>query len=362
MLEFFGLLPSYLIFFSIFLIILPTFVSILLRFFLAQHLSFLALKTRRILSGNRQGQEPRIITNLEQRLQQGTINIEQINTTALIENIYSQEKFSFLGLNLRCEQIETLTRTLPNLLLGFGLLGTFLGITINLANLSQTISQVDVSDVQSLIAELNQPLQGMGIAFVTSLIAVAASSLLTIINFTWNTNLAKSSVINSLEDYVDNIYLPQLPTYHPVKEGIDNLVGEFRIFINNLEQAITESLASPVEVMVAENKRVANLAEEVYSSLRDSSASIEQSAGDLRKAANTIQQSRFAEKLSSAIEDLAISQNQFSQSSLVLKKSTQSIENTLQTMQASMQKMLEVGEQISFINQKFMLKIRDNNE
>jgi len=92
-----------------------------------------------------------------------------------------------------------------------------LGITINLAGLSQTISQVEIADIQSLVEQLNQPLQGMGIAFVTSLVAVACSSLLIVINFFWNTTLAKSTLINNIEDYLDNIYLPQFPFNLPWK-------------------------------------------------------------------------------------------------------------------------------------------------
>ena len=362
----FALLPSYLIVISILLVILPTIVAVLLRYFLYRHLRFLSTRVRRLLGGARQGQQPRIIENLEQRFQQASSQIEQVNTAALIEGIYSREQFSFLGLSLHCEPIDYFCRILPNLLLAFGLLGTFLGITINLANISQTISQVEINDVRSLVQELNQPLQGMGIAFITSLIAVACSSLLTVVNFSWNTSLAKSAIINSLEDYLDNIYLPQLPARNPIGESIDRLVTEFDNFLSKFEdtvgQAIGQSVAVPIQQMVAENQKISKFAEQLYSGLIESSGSLEKSATSFRQAANTIEQSKFAEKLSSATADLAIAQNQFSQSSLVLKKSTQSIEHTLGTVQSSVQKMLDIGEEISNINKKYATMLALNQK
>ncbi len=362
----FALLPSYLIVISIVLVILPTIAAILLRYSLYRHLQFLSTRVRRLLGGARQGEQPRIIENLEQRFQQASSQIEQVNTAALIEGIYSREQFSFFGLSLRCEPIDYFCRILPNLLLAFGLLGTFLGITINLANISQTISQIEINDVRSLVQELNQPLQGMGIAFITSLIAVACSSLLTVVNFSWNTSLAKSAIINSLEDYLDNIYLPQLPARNPIGESIDRLVTEFGNFLSKFEdtvgQAIGQSVAVPIQQMVAENQKISKFAEQVYSGLIESSGSLEKSATSFRQAANTIEQSKFAEKLSSATTDLAIAQNQFSQSSLVLKKSTQSIEHTLGTVQSSVQKMLEIGEEISEINKKYATMLALNQK
>ncbi|MBR8828609.1 MAG: methyl-accepting chemotaxis protein [Gomphosphaeria aponina SAG 52.96 = DSM 107014] len=336
---------------------MPTIIAVWLRYFLYRHLRYLGTKVRRLIVGARQGEQPKIIENLEARFQTGTINLEQVNTGALIEAVYSQEKFGFFGLPLRCDPIDFFCRTLPNLLLSFGLLGTFLGMTINLANLTQTITQVDINDVRSLVEQLNQPLQGMGIAFITSLVAVACSAFLTVVNFTWNTSIAKSTLINSLEDYLDNVYLQNLPIRHPMDEAVDRLVGELSAFLHTFGETIQESLQKsivvPVEKIVEQNAKLSEFATQVYTGLIDSSHTIEHSAESFSKAANVLDRSRFPEKLSSATADLSIAQNQFSQSSLVLKKSTQSIEYTLQAMQTSIQSLLNMGEEISSLNQKY---------
>ena len=353
-----SLIPSYLSFIAIVLVILPTLFTIFLRYALYHHIYLLARKVRQLLLGDRQGEQPRMIQLLESRLQRiNKTNLEETNTAAIIEGVYSQENFSFIGLSLGCEPIDYFSRLLPNLLLAFGLFGTFLGITINLASLSQTISQVDISDVRSLVAELNQPLQGMGIAFVTSLIAVGCSAILTVINLIWNTTISKSNLFSYLEDYLDNIYLPLLPQENTVQDSINSLATELGNFLEKfgyqIEEAVRQSIAVPVQQLVAENQKTNQMAQQVYDGLLDSAATIEKGANSLEKAANTVEESKFAQKLSIATSDLAIAQNQFSQSSLVLKKSTQSLESTLDTINKSVKQLVTVGEEINKLNEKY---------
>ncbi len=353
----FALLPPYLIVITIALVILPTIVVVFLRYSLYSHLRFLRIKVRKLLAGVRQGKQPRIIENLEKRFQEINSNLEQVNTLSIIEGLYDREYFRFLGLPLRCEPLDYFTRVLPNLLLSFGLLGTFLGITINLANISQTISQVEITDIRSLVEELNQPLQGMGIAFISSLVAVACSAFLIVVNLSWNTSIAKVAVINSLEDYIDNIYLPDLPRSTRTEKAVDRLINEFGSFLeqfgNTFEQSIGQSIAEPVKQLVEESSKITELAQEAYNGILDSSTSIENSAYSFEQAANTIEKSRFAEKLSSATTDLSIAQNQFSQSSLVLKKSTQSMEDSLETLQKSSINILNLSQEITNLNQQY---------
>ena len=353
-----SLLPFYLLFLIIFLIIIPTIVTIIFRFHLYKHLSFLLIKIRQAMTGSKIEPIPSIITEAELRARQAHGNWEKVNILALIEEIYSQEKFVFLGRSWHCESINYFSRNLPNLLLAFGLLGTFLGITINLASISQTINQVEINDIRSLVGELNTPLQGMGIAFVSSLIAVVCSALLNIINFYWQTSLTKNNLISALEDYLDNIYLPQLPSRNLMAEGVEHLVTEFKEFLgqfgNTVERAIATSLVKPMEQMAAENQKTSALAQQVYSGIVNSSQVMEQGATSFRKSANIIDRSKFADKLTSATSDLAIAQNQFSQSSLLFKKATQSLETTLSTIEESAQKMTDIGEEISQLNKKYL--------
>lgn len=323
-----SLLPSYLVILAIVLVIIPTILGILARFFLYQHLTNSAKKTRYLLEGRTIDRVPNILNKIEQRFQNFNPATEEINTTAIIAGNYSQEKCRVLGIPFNCEAVAYFTRILPNLLLSFGLLGTFLGITINLTNLSQTITQVDITDVGSLVTQLNQPLQGMGIAFITSLIAIACSSLLTVINLFWNTNIAKNNLINFLEDYTDNFCLPQIQTVNPLETAINRFSDNCDRMLNNLGNSIEVAITNAF-------------------------GKIEQSAATFERAANTLDRSRFPEQLANATTDLAIAQNNFSQSSLVLQRSTQSFEHSLEGGQKIMQQLAILNQEVSKIDRKY---------
>ena len=333
----FSLIPGYLVFLSVFLVIIPTIFAVLLRFCLYRHLSYLVGKTRRLLGGVKLESTPKIIVKLEQRFTDSNINPDQLNTASVIEGAYSQEKFYFLGLSLGCEFIDNVTRILPNLLLSFGLLGTFLGITFNLANLSQTITQIDINDVRNLVEELDRPLQGMGVAFTTSLIAIACSSLLTVLNLIWNTNITKASLFSSIEDYIDNIYLPRIQPVSSLEKAIDRFSSDFDGMVHKLGDTIEESMTKAF-------------------------IRIQNSAETFEQAANILDNSRFPEKLASATNNLAIAQNQFSQSSLVLQRSTQSFEHNLESMQKLTRKFLELNQKINNIERQYGRLVDLNQE
>jgi hypothetical protein len=332
-----SLIPGYLIFLAIVLVLLPTIIAIMLRFCLYRHLKHLAGKARRLLEGVKQESTPKMITRLEQRLADSNLNCDQLNTSAVIEGAYSHEKFYFLGLALNCNFIDNLCRILPNLLLSFGLLGTFLGITLNLSSLSQTVTQIDINDVRNLVAELNRPLQGMGVAFTTSLVAIACSSLLTVINLFWNTNVVKASLLSSVEDYIDNIFLPKIQPVSSLEEAISQFSRDFDGMVHKLGNTIEESMTKAF-------------------------IKIQNSAETFQDAANVLDNSQFPEMLVSATNNLAIAQNQFSQSSLVLQNSTQSFSHSFLSMQKLTKKFLELNQKVNNIEQQYETLVNLNQE
>ncbi|MGK7949714.1 MAG: methyl-accepting chemotaxis protein [Xenococcaceae cyanobacterium] len=335
--QIFNVFPPYLFFLTVILVILPTIFAIFLRYSLYRHLHKLNHSIELLLRGNRQQENPAIINKLNQKLQENNANLDQINTLVIIDSAYNKEKIKFLFKSFSCEASIYFGRIIPNLLLSFGLLGTFLGITINLTNLSQTITQVDINNVRNLVEELNQPLQGMGIAFITSLIAIACSALLTILNLIWNANLAKVELLSLLEDYVDNIYLAPLKSPHPMEKAIDRLNQDF-------------------------SNMLYRLGDTIEASINDAFARVEKSAYIFQQAANSIENSRFSEKLASATTDLSIAQNQFSQSSLVLQKSTQSFEHSLDSFSKLSRQLLAINQRINNIQEQYNTLLTANQQ
>jgi hypothetical protein len=371
------LIPPYLIFFTVVLVVLPSIAAIFSRLSLYQHLVQEADKVKMLISGNTSVTEPQTIKNLKSRFKQASIQLDNVNTAALIDQVYSQEKIKlkFLPKEVGCDQIDYFCRILPNLLLAFGLFGTFFGITINLSALSRTINQTTTSNVTTLIAELEKPLQGMSIAFITSLIGLFFSVVLTIFNWLKNTSQAKYRLISSLEDYLDNIYQPTIDGHTRLDKAVDrmaNLQNEFLTnFGKNVRDVVEQSLGKVAREIAEENKKANKLAIQVYEGFTVSSGTISAAATNFKiageelktkseifkQAAEIFEKSQFPQKLSDATVDLANTQTRFSQSAASLAQTVISIATVVSEVQ-------RLGEEIRSVNQTSVkvLELHQSNQ
>ncbi|BAZ43969.1 hypothetical protein NIES4102_09720 [Chondrocystis sp. NIES-4102] len=368
MLNILNIFPPSLILLMLTLVIIPTAIAILLRKSLYRYLIDSANKVSRLLSYETRGKQPQIVENLEARFKQASLKLEQVNTIALIDGLYSQEKLNFLGISLRCEQWDFFCQTLPNLLLAFGLLGTFFGISANLYNLSQTINQ-NTTDLDNLIEQLQIPLQNMGIAFSTSLAAILCSSILIILNLRYNTNFAKSLLISSLEDYLDNIFKINVQGDTRLDKAVDRMVKQQQEFLERFHVKVGEVLETTIgnaaSKMVAANQGFQNNVDSLVNRFNDISSSIatgtnsfqesaftlkeqiqtvnkivptfetaankiESSSQKYLQAAEKIEASKFSAHLENLTADLANTQKAFSQSTAFLGNQVQKITDNYQ--------------------------------
>ncbi len=158
--------------------------------------------------------EQKIQTEIVQKVKGISKNqYEKINKIALIEKRCSENQELKIW-----ERHKRSYQLLPNSLLALGLLGTFLGITMNLF----LISRNTAGELQ-LQTALPDIIGSMAIAFVSSLAALAGSVFLTKFHPTYDLDLEKDKLLISLEDYLDNdFFLSQnQPT---VAEKIDVLI------------------------------------------------------------------------------------------------------------------------------------------
>ncbi|AFW93594.1 hypothetical protein ANA_C10800 [Anabaena sp. 90] len=371
-------MPLLLLYLVFIILSIVTIVTIFLRRSLYRYLILLTDKVQRLIKTGLRGEQPKIIQTLEDRFQQASKQLEQVNTGALIDQIYSQETIK----GFTCEQIDYLCRILPNLLLAFGLLGTFLGITINLSTLSQTINQTNASDVSNLVTELKKPLQGMSIAFSTSLIGICLSSILTISNGIWNTSFAKYQLISSLEDYLDNVYFPEVQGDTRLDKIVNRMVSQQDEFLTNfgetVRKAVEQSMGKVAKQIADGNKETTDLARQVYEKFTVSAGTISSAANEFRssmselnitsqifkQSAETFNKSEFPLKLSLATVDLGNTQQKFSESATSLAATTELIINALVEIENSSQSLINLGEEIKSMNQTSIqvLELHQNNQ
>ena len=310
-----NLFPPYLIVLTLVLVIFPTVLAVGIRITLYKHLQKSTAKVKRLIRGKSRGVQPKIVSNLENRFKIASNQLDDVNTAALVDSLYHAEKFTFMSKSLRCEKWDYFVRVLPNLLLAFGLLGTFLGITLNLTGIS-TLIDINNVDVQSLGEKLKTPLESMGIAFITSLIGLACSSLLTVINLIFNTNLAKVNLISSLEDYLDNILQPTVEGNSRLDKAVNRMVDTQETFLTNFHNEVTKVLQSSLREVAKEiaerNQETAKLVTQVCERLTET-------AGTLSTGATTFHRSAF--ELNEQVPIITQANREFTQSSQELKNS-----------------------------------------
>lgn len=371
-------IPLELIILTLLFVVLPSIATIFYRLTLYQHLINLEEKVRRLINRQPSGQQPKIIDKLQERFKEASSNLDQVNTVALIDQVYSQEKVW----GFSCEQIDYFCRILPNLLLAFGLLGTFLGITINLGTLSQTINQTNSSNVSGLLAELKRPLEGMSIAFTTSLTGLFFSTLLTLFNWFKNTSFAKYKLISSLEDYLDNIYHPKVQGDTRLDKIVNRMVSQQDEFLtrfgSTMRQAIEEPMKSVVKQIKEGNEEARHLATQVYERFYEAAGTISAAANEFKhtidelntkssvfkQSAEIFANSQFPQKLLAATADLATTQQRFSQSAASLSQTTKFIEAAIVEVQRCSQELTSLALDVKNSNQTSIqiLELQKNNQ
>ncbi|WNF12956.1 methyl-accepting chemotaxis protein [Microcystis aeruginosa] len=310
-----NLFPPYLIVLTLVLVIFPTVLAVRIRMTLYKYLQDSTAKVKGLIPRNSPKGSPKIISNLEIKFEKASRQLDDVNTAALVDSLYHEEKFTFMSKSLSCEKWDYFVRVLPNLLLAFGLLGTFFGITLNLTGIS-TLIDINNVDVQSLGEKLKTPLESMGIAFITSLIGLACSSLLTVINLIFNTNLAKVNLISSLEDYLDNILQPTVEGNSRLDKAVNRMVDTQQAFLTNFHTEVTRVLESSLEKVA---KKIADGNQETAKLVTQVCERLTETAGTLSTGATTFQRSAF--ELNEQVPIITQANREFTQSSQELKNS-----------------------------------------
>jgi hypothetical protein len=370
------------------LLIIITFIVILLRYSLYKELKRMNARASRLLSaGSEEGMQPPIIDRLRNRYQKASQNLEQVNTVALIDSIYRDEAISFANLKIQYDQAESFTRALPNLLIAFGLIGTFWGITNNLNNISEAVTTLNQgnADIVGLVQKLKGPLQDMGIAFFTSLFGILLGSVLTVFNAFWNTSIAKRQLIASLEDYLDNIYKINVEGNTRLDKAVDRMVRQqeefLRRFHDNVGRALEVSFGRAAQQIAEECSRMNKIAEQIYTNFSNASGTISSGATTFEQAANSLkgqnqividsisefkagisefritvnklEQNNIVQNIDRVLTEIKTTEQSFTQSTQALlstqrnfTQSTHALQNCLEEIKSSNQKASQLAQEV----------------
>lgn len=110
------------------------------------------------------------------------------------------------GIASRLDETREISRYLTGLLIFLGLLGTFWGLLLTIASVSEVIADMSVGsgDINQLFSQLKsglaQPLRGMSVAFSSSMLGLAGALVLGFLDLT--AGQAQTRFFNELEEWL----------------------------------------------------------------------------------------------------------------------------------------------------------------
>jgi uncharacterized phage infection (PIP) family protein YhgE len=304
--------------------------------------------------------KPDILEELEKRYRNACAVLEQVNTIALVRQIFKNQKLD----NISYEKVDYFCRLVPNLLIASGLMGTFLGITLNLTQVHKIINNSQTTEIQELIVKLKPSLQSMGLAFGTSLLALAGSVLLSVLYYRWNTSLMQARLLILLEDYLDNIYQPTVEGHTRLDKVVDKMEKNFDVFLANfgttVRVSVEEAFRGNLTRLTEAHENLAEQAIEMYASFRESSSTFDGSANTMRATVQKFQNisqnltstiNQLSNTLKNSSSELANTQRELSQSVMLLYSATQSNDQAVTTLKSATENVLALADGIGELNQ-----------
>lgn len=241
-------------------------------------------------------------------------NVDEVNTPAIIEKHMVND---FKGYALA----ERVASRAVSLMVILGLLGTFYGLTLSIGEIVGLLGSTKgsiVNDMTPIIDGLMNSLQGMSVAFVTSLCGIGGSIIVTIINMAFSIQATKDQVFVYAEEYLDHFSGSKRGSSRDmaVDLGLDQFGDKLEENLKDLTSALSYRLGTVASEM-------ANTAESLNGSIVKFDESIQ------TFAENTRDFSEFNHDLRSNIQRMNVAFDDFSSQ---MKSSTKELRNGHQVL------------------------------
>lgn len=146
-----------------------------------------------------------------------------VNTYAIVEsNVSNHWGYILMG--------ERFQRTAVSLMIILGLMGTFFGLTISVDRLVSILTNLD--DLNDVLTTMAQSVEGMAIAFNTSLFGIGGAVILTVVRMFFSVEKKREDISVYIEDYLDNVIAKafaeeKFNEYDKLVHAMENVFKEF---------------------------------------------------------------------------------------------------------------------------------------
>lgn len=146
-----------------------------------------------------------------------------VNTYAIVETNVSKH----WGIILLGERFQ---KTAVSLMIILGLMGTFFGLTMSVDRLVSLLGNLD--NLSDIIPTMASSVEGMAIAFNTSLFGIGGSVILTVIRMIVSMEQRREDIAIHIEDYLDNVIAKafaeeKFNEYDKLVHAMENVFKEF---------------------------------------------------------------------------------------------------------------------------------------
>lgn len=193
-----------------------------------------------------------------------------------------------------------------SLMIVLGLVGTFFGLTLSIAELVGLLTETEnavVGDVGSITGGLLSAIEGMSVAFVTSLFGIAASIIVNILNVFIGIPEYREGYMMAVEEYLDN---------HLGRKGFAGAdTSGFERTIGSLSEEMTTSMQ---EITSALNYRLTVVSNDIATAAEAIDRAMDRFEGSLNTFAdNTRDFSEFNHHLRSNIQRMSLTFEDFTE-------------------------------------------------
>ncbi|TAE60140.1 MAG: methyl-accepting chemotaxis protein [Nostocales cyanobacterium] len=242
---------------------------------------------------------------------------EQINKAALIDTKTNDHLKDW-------EKNKRYYQSLPNFLLSLGLLGTFLGITLNLILISSNLG--GEVNIQTILPNI---VSSMGIAFGSSLFALACSIFLVKFHPVSELEIQKENLIISLENYIDNEFLLNSQNTSKIDQLITS-INQYSSTLNNFLNGLDENTKKFATAMTEATNKINTSANNFQTIINQSSQTMQTGANVLNNATANI--ANLTIKFTDISSSLLTSSTSLEKSTSVLEKNVDNLANVNDTL------------------------------
>lgn len=215
---------------------------------------------------------PILFAMMEEYKMQRLAGIEEINTPALVDRHYHRLRIRVLGLfPIPAGGWERFFSFINGGMVMLGLLGTFIGLTSSIYSMQKILftftTQNQSPIISQILASISRPFEGMSFAFLTSIVGLGASFLLTALSsgllgkgISPNTSALKAQLLSECENFLDNHYRAYVDGLKP--KG--SFEGMLQRFAEQVEESFDRSIASFAESITSMTGKIVEQVEGIH--------------------------------------------------------------------------------------------------